>query len=298
MPKKKNTKGIIVQKEYFNVWEFEQAFSIIHANPKEAKARFENYLIKYPKDYIAYCHYADVLIMLGKEKEAEEVLNKVSMLTKNDKIHVIDLKKKKEFEEDFIVSKIRLLSYQENYEELYDYYLNNCDKVNKINISYVPYYCMKKLNIYKQINEIRTYLLKQMLDYDEKDFYKHILKHLADFNHLTLEYSVSVFIPGFPIGKVLEEIRKYIPSDKKLFSNFFDNKYVFKYDGCGRINKKLVDYFEIVCLNNTKDIITMYPCEHGEHFNYIDLNYLQSNKENPKIKIKSQIEKFNDKYRL
>ena len=90
-------------------------------------------------------------------------------------------------------------------------------------------------------------------------------------------------------------MKKYIPSDKKLYWGFYDNIYYFKYDGCGRDNTKLVNYIKVVCLDDTNNIITICPVVGSDNMPHIDLNYIK--KEEPvKVKVKSQIDKFNQRY--
>ena len=83
-------------------------------------------------------------------------------------------------------------------------------------------------------------------------------------------------------------------SDKMLYCGFVDNTYVYKYDCCGRVDGKVVDYFKVVCLHGTKNIITMYPIKKDHNLPCVDLNYLKENAK--EIKLTSQIDKFNQRY--
>ena len=104
-----------------------------------------------------------------------------------------------------------------------------------------------------------------------------------------------MFVSGFEIDRVLEEIKKYIPSDKRIYSGFYQDTYVFKYDFSGKDNNKATDYFKVICFHNTSDIITICPSLYCENLPYVDLNYME--KEKPKQKTLSQIDKFNQRYR-
>ena len=80
-----------------------------------------------------------------------------------------------------------------------------------------------------------------------------------------------------------------------LYSGFFTSVYVFKYDNCGYDTEQAVNYFKVVCFNNSKNFITMCPSADCENLPYTDLNYLKDKKIN--IKRLSQVDKFNQKYK-
>ena len=102
-----------------------------------------------------------------------------------------------------------------------------------------------------------------------------------------------MFLSDFPLTKVIDEVKKIIPSQEHLFSDgLVSEKYFFKYDGCGRVDNKITDYLMAVSIQNTKKIISIHPSLSGENFNYIDLNYLREEK----TKKISRIDKFNQKY--
>ena len=109
---------------------------------------------------------------------------------------------------------------------------------------------------------------------------------------------VSIFAYDFPILEIVEEIKKYIPSDKRINGGFYDNVYIFKYDYCGKVEGKTANYFKVVCFDGTSDFITIYPCVEGKNLPYTDLNYLQyaNANSNNRGKVLSQIDKFNRRY--
>ena len=59
---------------------------------------------------------------------------------------------------------------------------------------------------------------------------------------------------------------------------------------------KITDYFKVICFHNTSNFITMLPVAEGEFLPHVDLNYMLS-ESNHKVKIKSQIDKFNQRYK-
>ena len=147
----------------------------------------------------------------------------------------------------------------------------------------------------KEKRDVNSYLFKQIVRFEEEDFYQHIEKHLASSIEDFDEPNKTIFEENFPLRDVVEEIKKYIPSNKRLYLGFYDNIYYFKYDECGRVDRKMVNYFKVVCLHNSQDFITMCPVVGNENLPYIDLNYMK--KEEPvKVKRISQIDRFNRRY--
>ena len=84
----------------------------------------------------------------------------------------------------------------------------------------------------------------------------------------------------------------------RICLGLYDDMYVFKYDSCGKDNYKIVNYFKVICFEGTSQIITMYPASDCEKLPYIDLNYMKTKEDTPKIKVLTQREKFNTRYNL
>jgi len=287
-----------MEHKYYDRWEFKQALDLIEINPLESKRLFEIYLQKYPEDYSAYTYYCSALVCLGEFEEAKKVFDYVEKIfIKYKKFR--EPQKMKFFEQNILYNKIKLLIYEKRYEELYEV-LNSCPKDFITDLFYgVFFYCKKQLGLLDpNRREPNSYLFKQIVRYEEKDFLEHIKKHLADYNMLEDKRNSSIFVPDFPIYEVIEEIKKYIPSNSRTYPGFLENVYTFKYDGCGREDNRLVDYFKVICFHDTQEFITICPvaAPKCENLPYIDLNYLVNNKENVKVKQLSQIEKFNKKF--
>lgn len=283
--------------KYFNEWEFHQAFSFVNTNPLEAKIKYEEYLKKYPKDYSTYPYYASILITLGLFNEAEEVLKFVEITSSRDSSFSKNLTKLKFFKKNILYNRLRLLAYQDKFDELYQFSLDHLQEIKIMDANSVFFYCKKKigkLDLNKR--DQNSYLFRQIVEYKESDFLEHIKKHMADYNKNINIPNNSIFGPDFPIHEIVEEIKKYIPSDNRLFTGYLGDLYVFKYNQCGRENNKLVDYFKVVCFHDTKDFITMCPSSDCQELPYIDLNYLIPENKNIKLKRLSQIDKFNKKY--
>lgn len=282
--------------QYYNSIDFNKIIKIMNTNPIEAKNKFEEYLNNYPKDYSAYLWYIETLICLGEFKKGEKILNFIDNKLKNDsnisheKVK-IDIFNKHKF---YVI--IKLLSYQEKYNELYSYCMKNIDRINEEGINHLLFWCKKHLGkIDPERRDTNLYLFRQIVEYKESDLIEHMKKHDADCYEENIN-SKGIFNSEFPLKKVLDEIKKYIPSKKCTYPRLFENEYTFKYNECGRENNKLVNYFKVICLHNTNNIITAYPSNDCENLPYIDLNYLIKKEEPTKIKRISQVDKFNQKY--
>lgn len=283
-------------KNYYNILEFTKASSFLKKNPYEAKIRFEKYLAKYPKDYNGYAYYILSLISLELYEDAEKILDYVVSISQEDKKFMNMTDKLESFNTSIFKCRLKLLSYQGKFEELY--------KLCGVNLSLVKNDLeLKRLYFYATVNsgnrisrerDSYSYVFRQILEYHESDFFEHTQKHLTE---QIFEDNFSVFVPDFPIHEVVNEIKKYIPSNKRMCSQYFQDEYIFRYDGCGRnSDNKVVNYFMVICIHNTKDIITMYPMVEREELPYVDLNYMIKETE-VKVKRRSQIDKFNQRYK-
>ena len=283
-----------MSKTYFNVWEFKQALNLAEMDPISARVLYEQYLEKYPKDYSAYPPYCCNLITLGELDLAEKILNYVTQQAKEDSS--FKYRNKTEFfEQKLLFSKIKLLCYQKKFEELCSIYRSNPMDFIVRNLHIWTYVLKQlgKLDIDKKDTD--SYLRRQIIKYEEDDFLDHINKHLSKYNENSDEPNGCVFEPNFPVGEVIKEIKRYIPSNKKMLQGFYEEVYIFKYNGCGRVDSRLVDYFKVVCFYDSTDFITMYPLKGNDNLPHVDLNYMVK-EENGKVKRKSQIERFNQKY--
>ena len=279
---------------YFNTLEFKKALSLMGKDPKEAKARYEEYIMKYPNDYSAYIKYASVLIRLGDSKKAAEVLNYVEKTYINDEIFLKEKEKVEYVDTNLVINRLKILSYEERYEEFYKLYQAHKHKIKSSELDIAVFYAQKKLGIEYSETPIHQYIFRQIIEYNEEDFKNHIQKHLIDSTESS-EDERSMFVSGFEIDKVIEEVKKYIPSDKSLYTGLYQDTYIFKYDYCGKDGNHITDYFKVVCFHNTNHFITTCPTLNKGNLPFVDINYIKEEK--PKQKTLSQIEKFNRRYR-
>ncbi len=283
---------------YFNEQEFQYAIKLLEKNPFLAKERFENYLMKYPKDYYARAYYVILLTRICMFNEAEIEYNAIIKESHEGSFYAYNAKRLNGFRYNMLLAKIKILGAKEKYDELYNLYYENYQLLHDSDRQFISYYCRNHLGlINKNGIESQSYRFNQSINYQEALFRNHINKHLADYNQNIDEPNDSIFATDFPIDKKISEIKKYIPSNKRLFLGYFDDSYYFKYDNCGRINNKLTNYFKVVTFHNTNHFITMCPTNDCEYFPFIDLNELVEENSEVKVKRLSQIDKFNKKFR-
>jgi len=235
---------------HVNRRELDEIILISKKNPSQAISMFEEYLKKYPKSYSTYTLYAGTLIVLKRFDEAEKVLNNLDTIFEKDKNLIKGTKDYVLLQRDITFVKLKLLAYQKKFEELYDYYNEHCNELgSEYNLDFIKLFCLKKMG--KAINvskfKRKSYLNGQIAEYSEKDFLGHIKGHFSEYNDLEHDHYASVFSGEFPVYKVIDEIKKYIPSNKGLCLGFFEDTYIFKFDNCGVEGGKRTDYFKVVC---------------------------------------------------
>ena len=283
----------------YDQFELNTAIDYLKRNPFESKVKLENYLKKYPNDYYSYSFYIYSLIILGEFDNAKRILDYLESIQYIDRKFLLFIKKNKYLKNRLIFNYLKLLIYQGKYSESYSFYTNYPLEIKEINSAI--FYCKCRLGMVNfNTRKNLFYLHRQIIKYDEDDFLYHIREHSYDYNTTLNNPNSNIFNSCFLITQVIEAIKSFIPSSKRLFTGFFEDSYYFKYDSCGTVNNKKANFIKVICFHDTDNIITMFPCMNIEELPYIDLNYLNKtdNKESIKIRKLSQIDKFNKRYNL
>ncbi len=282
------------KKEYYNRIAFAKALSLQRKDPLGALEMFQTYFDEYPYDCDGYPYYVSTLITCGKIEEASKLLDEAELLANSTKYK---MGQSRFFKEKMLYARIKLLAYLEKFEELHRLYIEKYDFISDSNFDFkhLNFYCKKKLNIPVNVGDNAGYMYRQIANYSEGLFLAHIQKHMPEYNIDLYKPNGSIFSTNFPVSKIVDEVKKYIPNENSLFTGFLENEYLFKYDCCGRDNNKLVDYFKVASFHNTSDLITMYPAYGYDNYPYIDLNYMKEYNDE-KIKRKSAIDRFNQRY--
>lgn len=283
-----------------DIWEFEQAVAYMDSDPIKANSLFEKYIEGHPKDYIAYTYYASTYIIVGEFDKAEKVLNHAQELVKDDEEFQTFKTRVEYFEKMSTFTRVKILSYKEQYKTLNDNFNAFAKKLKNLPINDADFVSRIKTGNLEESKRERMggYIFKQLFEYKEADFRDHIKKHLYEYN-ASKDYEhkeMSVFSQDFPLDKVLEEVKKHMDGKKALYFGFVENTYVFKYDFCGKSEHKNANYFKVITIHGTNNIISMFPVSGDLKLPYTDLNYIQENN-NSKKKGISQIDKFNRRYK-
>ena len=282
---------------FYDKWLFNKAFEIADSNPIESKARYEEYLKEYSNDYSAYPYYVYVLITLGEFEKAEKVLDYVERAYVSDPSFTYKTRKIKLLKNNIFCDRLKILSYTGRYSLMYKMCVENPDMIKELDINAVDFYAKKKCGLLDRMSRNKhSYLFKQILEYSESEFLEHVKHHLMEHSYDSDTPGESYFSLDFPLDDVILEVKKYLLSDRRIYSGYYQDIYVFKYDGCGRTNNKSVDFFSVIVFHDTMDIITMFPTLEGKNLPYIDLNYMTYNNKNTKVRRMSQIDKFNARF--
>lgn len=282
-------------KDHYNIHLYNKALKLINSDPYYAKELFEDYIKEYPNDYLALSIYISLLITLKEYKYASDLLAFLDKKIEND-------------DEDFILqhtdkkhidfSRIRLMSFQGQYKKLYEFLTDNKDLFECYDLDEVYLLCKKKLGICCENKDEYNYLARQIIKYEKSDMLHRVGYHTANYNLTKDEPYENIFVPDFPLEKIISEIEKHVPADNSICPGLIADTYYFKYDNCGKENDKSVDFIKVACFHNTGDIITICPVKVGEKLDYVDLNYLKESTDSKKIKQISRIERFNKRYNL
>lgn len=279
-------------KSYFNNEEYIYVKSFLRTNPSEALIRTEEYIKKYPNDYIAGVFYSKVLKVLGSFSEALYVLGNIEERYTSNKKLFNDFAKYNIIEEKVLYNKLRCLSYLEDFDKVEK--LLNENRKYLINPKFWYFGNLVKYSKMENINFNARYRLEQLFNYSDEEFLSHISKHM--YSRVEDYDVISTFNEDFPFDKVFYEVKKKILFSKAYYFGTYEDVYIFKYDKCGVTNGKVSDYFLVITFHNTNKYISMYPCNSSSNFNYVDLNYLKI-PSTCNVKRLSQIDKFNMKYK-
>ena len=246
--------------EYYNVTQINRIESITKNEPEKAIELLEEYLKKYQYDYHAWFLYIADLIIVKRLDDAENIINDVKLRFSCDSKVINYPDRVDVYKRSMFLNELKLFCYQNKYEKAYNYIMTNKEFAKEFNIGRVMIFLKKILGKNKPYMEYdNLYVYDQINDYDEDRMRKYIYKHSYKYNESADKKDYNIFAPDFDYNTIIEEIKKYIPSDNKLYYGIVEDIYIFKYDLCGTENNKWTDYFKVVCIHGTSNIITISP---------------------------------------
>lgn len=280
---------------------YSDVLKLYDTDPFLAEKRLKELVELYPDNYYMLLNYVILLTKVCKIDEAEENYNKlINYLSVNNSASFRS-KNINGFSRNLKVAKLKILCYREKYQELLDYLNNDCKNLNDDDKGFLKFLSKFKLGLVKLNNSNSgSYRCNQINNYSDILFRKHLLRHLSPSDESAKRDDLALFGKDFPAGKVISEVRKNLLPENKLFCGYIDDTYFFKYNNCGYVGGQATDYFKVVCIHNTKNILTMYPTLGCDNLPYLNLSYIDKNNldNKPKTKTLSQVDKFKQRYNL
>ena len=250
-------------------------------DPFLAKSELEKYLVEYPHDYFARNYYVSLLIKIGEIDAAKEEYKK--LITESN---IVGLSKNKMdlFKKYLYINKARLLSMDKAYSDLLTFSFINKEILGEENYNRIKAYCDTALCI---TDNHDSYICRQFHNYDAAQFYEHVQKH-AYLSNQNTKRSNAVFANGTNFLTLIDSVKEYLPSNQRFYKDFFLDEYYFKYNNCGFVDNQLTDYFKVICIRDTNNIITMCPVTEI-NVPYIDLKIKQDKNIVKKLEISDEM---------
>lgn len=282
---------------YYDHHEFMKALNVKDIDTDLSIDRFKEYIENYPLDFSASAYYISVLIKNKRLDEADIALAKLEENLMENNYENFLPEQVDKIKSAIVYSKLKLLMYKEKYMEAFAYifnnsYMLNCDR---------DYLEAIMLYIRKKVGNIHThyqlcpdeYMINQILDYSHERLLEHVNRNVA-VEDVNIDANIPVFSNEFPLDEVIEYVRSNTPNDHAIYNGIFEDTYIYKYDLCGKIGKKNVDYFKVLTFHDTNQILTIHPCIEGDYLDYTDINYLNRNSNVGHVE--SGLERFNKRY--
>ena len=265
--------------EFFDLLRVRKIESLIVSNPRLALQYIDNYLIEYPNDYYTRVLYISSLIVLKQFKMAHSLLIQLEEKLYSDEFFLNSIERFDKIRNSILFVKIKYYLYTNQLKNAYKIIMFNPDLLYFYDLDIVLFYIKTKLNCMDKMDYFKdTYIFNQILNYSESAMREHIERHLSPINMNRIYRNDNVFACDFPIDIVLSEIKQYLIEENAMYFGLTDDTYYFRYDGCGRENNTVTDYFTVVCIHGTKDIITILPTSSFVYESVIDLNYMCNDK--------------------
>ena len=245
----------------------------------------EELILEFPDDEILKVQLARIYILNKSYGRALSLLNEV-------------------IEEEVFIKKTALcikLGEEELLWHLYRKYFspnskNNKQQENKQKIRIIKIYLNKKYNKEYNLNSnALTYAEKQNINYDEELAIDHIVRNhsLNTYKNKSL-FSEHVNIREL-FNKIKVEIKKH-PNEGFLYQDITDS-YYFYIPSCGvGKNGEVYDYLYVSTILGTNEILTMYPVSIRKNVEILTLE--EENKPLKKVRTKTGLERFNERYNL
>ncbi len=246
---------------------------------KDLNKAYNNYYISLESDDFdvknkSIAKIANLKLIEGKFDEAKQYFNRCKT---NDTMS----------KRNIVYKMCSCLLREKKYLELYNYMNENIDVIkddfdNNITYENIYYYICKFLNKKVHFDDKYYYVRKQIIKYDKREAINHIINHRKE---------KCSFKENIDVSKLYYDIRRKLDYRYRVNDELMD---IYYFDMIGISEDKRRKYLKVVCIPNTKKIITMYPYSDDNFIRPIDI---VKDKNNNKNLEKSQVEKFNLKYK-
>ncbi len=249
---------------------------LVHEEKTLARLSLESYIKKYPEQMNAIKKY---ISLVENTEYQEEGFHFLEQYLNSDNYGI----------KDRIIVHIHMKEYQKALEEIAN--IPNEEVSNSKRMDQARNYIYTKTGRLSEISG-EFYSIGQAKNYSKEKALSHIKLHLEGHNK-------SYFKSEENIEDIYEKLGRILPSCHLCKANNpLLNQYNFYLKEVGYTRFAMpVDYFKVVTLPNSFDILTMYPCDNSKEAN--DYEKLLNQKEKEKVKVmrrESQVEKFNHRY--
>jgi len=276
------------ENNYKKNWYIKSRKLFVQKKYKEYIKEAEQYLEKYPNDVFIRFMYAKSLRNENRLEEAVKNLEINLEIDPNDNHSIIEL--------------YYLYYFLKRYEEAYQMIpMVRKTEFNKKSVSIMRLVMRKELGYPCTLfeEEKDNYVKKQIIEYNEKLAYDHILEHTQTdeteenikekgiFNDIDLKYLIEV-------------TKENILNSKKANIEEIMDVYFFGVSNIGCGNQETYNYIKVVVVPNTTNIISIYPTNVISEKDAKPLNcdYDKLFKRDNKVKTISRIDKFKEKYNM
>lgn len=249
----------------------------------------------------------EIILDLISEYPNDEIskvqLARINILERNYEESLIILE---QLEEKNVFLKLASLYIELNYEDklygLYKKYFCNNFYRNKykgdMKYRLLDIYLNKKFNSNYSLNTDKvSYFEKQVYSYDRELAINHIKDGHLDSNNGEGEFST-----GVDIEKLYDKVNRFIKNNLNdgYLLQVVSKSFYFYIPGIGKkVGNEEFDCLYVCTVVGTNEIITMFPVKKRKYASYLTLDKID-NKDMGKVKkrVKSGLERFNDRYKL
>lgn len=155
-----------------------------------------------------------------------------------------------------IYLEIKFNNFDKAYKHLLNLIKNNSNDVYEAEIKKIERFLSNKLNIPSLYN-YESYGVKQILNYSKEDCLKHLDCHKYENEEKKVH---SVFLGSTDINDLYHSVSNKLVHSKPYKSSFTDKYLLDMKCLIGKVSDIKTSKVEIVTTNNSKDILTIYPC--------------------------------------